>query len=198
VGQEYDRSVRDVLSLQDEIARAVADEIQVKLTLQERARLSRPRPVNPEALGDYLRGRSILAGNTGHLSKACEQKDNTLSRTFRAAIAYFKSAIDKDPAYAQAHTRDSPTPISTWGTRFGEAYSPKGSLSEARRGGHGMALKLDPSLPEAHFSLAQTLRDDWNWPEAEKEYKLALHAQSQLRWSPFGVRAIRSGFGTKR
>jgi Tfp pilus assembly protein PilF len=36
------------------------------------------------------------------------------------------------------------------------------------------ALKLDPSLPEAHFSLAQTLQHDWNWPEAEKEYKLAL------------------------
>ena len=52
------------------------------------------------------------------------------------------------------------------------------------------ALKLDPSLPEAHFSLAQTLQYDWNWPEAEKEYQLALklnpnYAEAHLEYGRF-------------
>ena len=54
--QEYDRSIRDALSLQGEIARAVTDEIQVKLTPEERTRLLVSRSVNPEAQDNYLRG----------------------------------------------------------------------------------------------------------------------------------------------
>jgi len=195
--QEYDRSVRDVLSLQDEIARAVADEIQVKLTLQERARLSRPRPVNPEALGDYLRGRSILAGKTGHLSKVASKGQYT-ERDVQTAIAYFKLAIDKDPTYAQPYAglADAYIDLGLPGLR---AYSSKGTLSEARTAAT-MALKLDSSLPEAHFSLAQTLRDDWNWHEAEKEYKLALtlnpnYVQARLEYGRFVQALGRNGEG---
>jgi TolB-like protein len=54
--QEYDRSIRDALSLQGEIACAITDEIQVKLTPEERIRLASARPVNPQAQEDYLRG----------------------------------------------------------------------------------------------------------------------------------------------
>src|SRR6266446_1996777 len=55
--QSYERAVKDVLALQDEVARDVANEIKVKLTPQEQARLTRARPVNPEAHELYLRGR---------------------------------------------------------------------------------------------------------------------------------------------
>ena len=170
----YDRSVRDILSLQDEIARTVIDEIQVKLTPQERARLSSPRPVNPEAYAAYLRGRTVLAGGLGSLSKlAGKRQYQYTDQDVQTAIVYFKSAIDKDPAYAQAYAGLADAYIHLGNPVWG-SHSPKETLSDAKEAAT-TALKLDPSLPEAHFSLAQTLQYDWNWPEAEKEYKLALH-----------------------
>jgi len=169
--QEYDRGARDVLSVEDEIARAVANEIQVKLTSQERARLSRARPVNPEAFADYLRGRSVLAGGLGRLSKLASKRQYT-DQDVQTAIAYFKSAIHKDPAYAQAYAGLADADIHLGNPVWG-GHSPKETLSDAKEAAT-TALNLDPFLPEAHFSLAQTLEYDWNWPEAEKEYNLAL------------------------
>jgi TolB-like protein/DNA-binding winged helix-turn-helix (wHTH) protein len=169
--QEYDRGVRDVLRLQDEIARAVADEVQVKLSSQERAQLSRVRSVNPEAYADYLHGRSVLAGDVAHLSKLASKRQFT-EQDVQTAIAYFKSAIDKDPAYAQAYAGLADAHILS-GNPLSGGYTAKDILTDAKEAAN-TALKLDPSLPEAHFSLAQTLEYDWNWPEAEKEYKLAL------------------------
>jgi len=87
--QEYDRSLRDALSLQGEIARAVADEIQVKLTPEERTRLTVSRSVNPEAQDDYLRGL-YFASNITELGA-------------QTAIVHFKSAVEKDPTYAPAY-----------------------------------------------------------------------------------------------
>jgi tetratricopeptide (TPR) repeat protein len=167
----YDRSVRDILSLQDEIARAVIDEIQVKLTAQEHARISSPGPVNPEAYAAYLRGRSVLAGGLGSLSRLASKRQYT-EQDVQTAIAYFKSAIDKDPAYAPAYAGLADAHIHL-GTPVWGGQSPKETLSDAKEAAT-TALKLDPSLPEAHFSLAQTLQYDWNWPEAEREYNLAL------------------------
>jgi TolB-like protein/DNA-binding winged helix-turn-helix (wHTH) protein/Tfp pilus assembly protein PilF len=169
----YDRNIRDILSLQDEIARTVIDEIQVKMTSQERARLSIPRPVNPEAYAAYLRGRTVLAGGLGNLSKlAGKRQYQYTDQDVQTAIAYFKSAVDKDPVYAQAYAGLADAYIHLGNPVWG-GHSPKATLSDAKEAAT-TALKLDPSLPEAHFSLAQTLQYDWNWSEAEKEYNLAL------------------------
>ena len=168
----YDRNVRDILSLQDEIARTVIDEIQVKLTPQDRAQWSRARSVNPEAYADYLRGRSVLASGLASLSKLASKSQYT-EQDVQTAIAYFKSAIDKDPAYAQAYAGLADAHILLGNPGWIGGHSPKETLFDAKEAAT-TALKLDPSLPEAHFSLAQTLQYDWNWPEAEKEYKLAL------------------------
>jgi TolB-like protein/tetratricopeptide (TPR) repeat protein len=167
----YDRSVRDILDLQNEIARTVADEIQVKLTPQEDARLASVRAIDPEAHDEYLRGRSVLAGGLGHLSKLASKRQYT-EQDIQTAIAYFKSAINKDPDYAQAYAGLADAYIH-WANPSWGGGSPKKSLPDAKEAAT-TALKLDPSLPEGHFSLAQTLQYDWNWAEAEKEYKLAL------------------------
>jgi tetratricopeptide (TPR) repeat protein len=73
------------------------------------------------------------------------------------------------------HTRGSPMPILSWGilVRTEEVIPPQRTLSDAKEAAT-TALKLDPSLPEAHVSLAQTLQYDWKWPQAEREYQLAL------------------------
>src|ERR1019366_2580937 len=55
--KSYERDVSDVLALQSEVARAIAEEVRAKLTPQERARLARARPVNPAAHEAYLKGR---------------------------------------------------------------------------------------------------------------------------------------------
>ena len=88
--KQYDRSIRDVLTLQDEIARTAADEIQAKLTPEERTRLAVGHPVDPEAQDNYLRGL--------YFSRKFSEQD------FQRAISLFKAAIAKDPTYAPAYT----------------------------------------------------------------------------------------------
>ncbi len=169
--QEYDRSLHDVLSLQGEIALAVMDEIRTKLSPEVRTRFSNARGVNPEAYADYLRGRSVLTGGPGHYSNLATKKHYT-EQDIETAIAYFRHAIEKDPAYAEAYAGLADAYIHLGNPGWG-GHSSKETLSDAKEAAT-TALKLDPALPEAHFSLAQTLQYDWNWPEAAKEYKLAL------------------------
>src|SRR4029077_3507297 len=80
--------------------------------------------------------------------------------------------IKKDPAYALAYAGLADAYIELGNPQWG-GESPKETLSNAKAAAT-KALELDPSLAEAHFSLAQTLEYDWNWSEAEKEYRLAL------------------------
>src|SRR4029077_21077404 len=88
--QEYERSIRDALSLQSEIARAVTDEIQVKLTPEERTRLAASRSVNPEAQDNYLRGLYF----TNQFLEAY---------SLPKAIVNFKKAVEKDPTFAPGY-----------------------------------------------------------------------------------------------
>ena len=169
--ESYESELGDILTVEGQVAQAVAGEIQIKLTPEERKILGDARPVNPEAHDEYLRGRSVLAGGLGHMSKLASKRQYT-EQDIQTAIAYFKSAIDKDPAYAQAYAGLADAYIH-WANPSWGGGSPKKSLPDAKEAAT-TALKLDPSLPEGHFSLAQTLQYDWNWAEAEKEYKLAL------------------------
>src|SRR5262250_1226429 len=164
--KQYDRDIHDVLEVQDEIARTVADEIRVKLTPEERTRLTTAHSVSPEAHDDYLRGRYILGLAVTHHT-AVDKRQYTDQDTLEA-IGHFKHAIEKDPAYAMAYAGLADAYI-----LLGRGHSPKETLSDAKEAAT-KALELDPSLAEAHFSLAQTLEYDWNWSEAEKEFKLAL------------------------
>jgi TolB-like protein/DNA-binding winged helix-turn-helix (wHTH) protein len=184
----YDRSVRDILGLQDEIARTVTDEIQVKLTPQERASLASVRPVGPEAHDDYLRGRYILGMRIAHISRFTDKKDKYTDADILAAIGHFKHAIEIDPAYAMAYAGLAVAYIQL-GTPIWGHHSPKETLLDAKEAA-SKALDLDPSLPEGHFALALALQYDWNWSEAEKEFKLALklnpnYADAHLEYGRF-------------
>jgi len=189
---EYDRTIRDVLSLQGEIARKVTDEIRTKLTPEEVTRLSSAPPVNPVAHDDYLRGRYLL-GLAVVANNSTIDKSQYSELDVQSAIGYFKHAIDNDSTYALAYAGLADAYIllghPVWG-----GHSPKETLSDAKAAAR-RALELDPSLAEAHFSLAQTLQYDWNWSEAEKEYRLALKfnpndADAHLQYGRF-VQALR-------
>jgi len=182
---QYDRNINDVLPLQDEIARTVTDEIRVKLTPEERIRLTTAHSVSPEAHDDYLRGRYILGLALTHHTAADKRQYTDLD--ILAAIAHFKHAIEKDPAYAIAYAGLADAYILLGNPLSG--HSPKETLSDAKEAAT-KALDLDPSLAEAHFALAQTLEYDWNWSEAEKEFKLALklnpnYADTHLEYGRF-------------
>ena len=156
--REYKGDMQDVLGLRNEIARAVADEIHVKLTPQERAGFTKSPAADPRAQDDYLHGRYFLNRQT--------------ERDLETAINYYKSAIAKDSGYALPHAglAEAYTALANPWT---PGHSPRETLglakSEALR-----ALQLDPSLTEAHVELGWCLLQDWNWQEAEKEARLAI------------------------
>jgi TolB-like protein/DNA-binding winged helix-turn-helix (wHTH) protein len=184
---EYSRGIRDVMALEDDIARAISDEVQVRLTPEERTRLTSAHVLNSEAHDDYLRGRYLLELALVHLSKVTDKRQYTELDILKA-VGHFKQAIKKDPAYALAYAGLADAYIELGNPQWG-GDSPKETLSDAKAAAT-KALELDPSLAEAHFSLAQTLEYDWNWSEAEKEYSLALklnpnYADAHLEYGRF-------------
>ena len=157
--QEYDRSIRDVLSLQGEIARAITDEIQVKLTPEEQTRLAISRPVNPEAQDNYLRG--LYFG-----SKYTELGLQT-------AIAHFKRAIEEDPTFAPAYAELAMAYFWLGNPEQG-GPSAKETMPQAKAA-VAKALQLDPSLARAHLAFGLILLNPgWNWSGAENQYRIAL------------------------
>lgn len=157
--QEYDRNIRDALSLQGEIARAVTDEIQVKLTPEERNRLAVSRSVDPEAQDNYLRGFYFASKGT--------------ELGLQTAIEHFKAAIEKDPTFAPAYAELAMTYY--WlGNSDQGGPSAKETIPQAKAA-VTRALQLDPFLARAHLALGLILlTSEWNWSGAEGEYRLAL------------------------
>ncbi len=153
----YDRELRDVLELQSEVAQSIARQIEVTVTGQERSRLVAVREVSPEVYESYLKGRFALNKNT--------------PVGIKEAIAHFENAINREATFAPAFAGLAAA-YSDLGTVFIGAspleVRPKG-LAAARK-----ALELDPELVEARVLLADALQDDWQWAEAEAEYKQAI------------------------
>ncbi|MGH9861972.1 MAG: protein kinase domain-containing protein [Candidatus Acidiferrales bacterium] len=151
----YERSVSDVLSLQSEVARAIAQSIHVKLTSQEEARLARARPVNPEAYEAYLKGRYYW---------------DKRGESLKDAQRYFELAIEKDPTYAPAYAGLADTYALSPTYRF---LSPNQAMPKAIAAAR-QALELDDSLAEAHASLAHIDFTYLEPADAEAEFKRAL------------------------
>jgi TolB-like protein/Tfp pilus assembly protein PilF len=155
--ESYERDFQDVLSLQSEIARQVAEEVRVTLTPQERARIGSSPRVNPEAHEQYLMGRF-------HWNKRSEA-------SVRKALDHFQRAIAIDPTSAPGHAG------------VGDCYAilgyyswlaPSDAYGKARAAAL-KALSLDDSLAEPHTTLAIVKRDfEWDWAGAEEEFQLAL------------------------
>ncbi|MDT8067667.1 MAG: winged helix-turn-helix domain-containing protein [Terriglobia bacterium] len=165
----YDRELRDVLALQDEVARAIASQIRVTITPEEDARLTRPRHVEPAAQELYLRGLYL--------------QSRTTEQALRASIENFKQAIAIDPAYALAHIALARS--FSWLSLDVVAAIPPIEAEKTIRPAVMRGLELDPNLPEAHQMLGWTrLICDWDWKGAEEAYRqaLALNPNYPLGW----------------
>jgi len=163
--QSYDRNLKDVLGLQEDVARAVASEVRVTLTPDEQARLATAQAVNPKAHDDYLEGSYLDKGTSSQQRKALE---------------YFEDAIRIDPNYAAAYAGLADY---YWSN---QELPPGGRMPKAKEYAQ-RALGLDPNSADAHIALgAIHFFADWDWPAAEKEFKRAIEL------SPSDVEAHRT------
>jgi TolB-like protein/DNA-binding winged helix-turn-helix (wHTH) protein/tetratricopeptide (TPR) repeat protein len=157
--QSYEGDVRDTLTVQNRVARAIAEQIRVTLNRQEQATLEKSKTVNPEAYEAYLKGRYFWNKRTGD--------------GLRTAIEYFSRAIKTDPAYAEAYSGLADSYAVSGDLKYG-VLSPQDAFPKARAAAT-KALALDDSLGEAHASLAFALDlYGWDWDAAETEYRQAI------------------------
>jgi serine/threonine protein kinase/Tfp pilus assembly protein PilF len=153
----FERPLGDILPLQDDLARAIADRIRATMTPSEKERLTNARTVNPIAHDAYLKGRFYL--------------NRAEPEAFSRAILLFKEAIEHDPndagsyaALAECYANMGTFQILT----ANEAYP------EAKK--HALtALRLDPHSGDAHVSLGIVAsQHEWNWKSAENEFRRAI------------------------
>jgi TolB-like protein len=155
--EHFDRHVQDTLAVQDDVARAVGREIQIRLTQQQQADLARHRAIDPVAHESYLKGRYFWNKRT--------------ELGFRKAIEYFQLAIARDPANAEAYAglADAYLLLSGYGFESQPEALPKAKAAALK------AIEIDSRLAEAHATLGLiALQHDWDWPAAQKHFERAL------------------------
>jgi TolB-like protein/DNA-binding winged helix-turn-helix (wHTH) protein/Tfp pilus assembly protein PilF len=155
--QDYDYPAKDVLTVEDEVAKVVAREIRVRLTSQQQEDLARSRPVNPEAFDAYLQGYHFFQGNT----------DNDADM----AAKYFERATQLDPSYALAWAYLSRA--RNW--QANEGLLPMEEGRRLARQAVERALSLNPNLAAAHFQMGRIKQQaDYDWAGANASYQRAV------------------------
>ncbi len=155
--ERYDRELKDVFEVQDEIARSISQALRIKLSPQEEKAIARKQTDNPQAYDYYLRGRQFF-----HQFRR---------KGFDFAREMFARAIVIDPQYARAYAGVADC------CSFLYMYwdSSEDNLNEADAASR-KALELAPDLAEAHAAsgLASALRKDFDKAQAEFESAIKL------------------------
>jgi eukaryotic-like serine/threonine-protein kinase len=156
-GEQYERKMSELLTTQREIAGEITNKLQLKLSGEGEQKLAKKYTDSNEAYQLYLKGLFHFANRT----KEDVQK----------AIAYFQQATGLDPNFALAYVGIS----QSYSMMPSYSYlSPKEAFPQAKAAAQ-KALEIDPSLADAHAALATTFAAyDWNWAEAEREFKRAI------------------------
>ncbi|MEO5588030.1 MAG: protein kinase [Gemmatimonadaceae bacterium] len=154
----YERSNRQVLALQADLVRALAAEVKLAVRPGAEARVAAARAVNPEAYEAYLKGRYEWSKRT--------------PASLQLAIAHFTKSIELDPTFAPAHAG-----IADCYNQFGTVLVGTGSPRVFRPLAAAEAIKalqLDPYSAEGHAALGYVRHYDWEWDEAEREFRRAI------------------------
>ena len=158
--RQYDRELKDLLVLQSEVAKDIANEIQLTLGEHKTVIATAQPSLTPqqyEAYDLYLKGRYFWNKRT--------------PEGFQQATEYFQQAIGKGPNYARAYAglADTFGLMSTWSQVRSNEFMPKARAAAEK------ALELDESLAEAHTSLALVAETyDYDWQTAEREFRRAI------------------------
>jgi TolB-like protein len=157
----YQRSLRNILQLQGEVARDIAKKVSVQLTPEENRTLGKSLEVDARAYELYLKGRF-------HWYRF-EEGDLEL------ALSYFEQAIEQDPDYALAYVGFA----DALATPAHIGMMPTQHVFPAAKGYVKRALELDPDLAEAHDFLARIhFSYDWNWDAADREFRNSIKLNS--------------------
>jgi tetratricopeptide (TPR) repeat protein len=155
--QTYNKTMTNLVALQNDIARDVADKLKVKLSGADEQKLAKRYTENVEAYQFYLKGRF-------HLLK-------TTRSEFQTSISYFEQAIAIDPSYARAYAglADAYRSLAVAGEMPSMEVMPKAKAAAQK------AIEIDDTLAEAHTALGFIIFwYDWDWNAAENQYKRAL------------------------
>jgi TolB-like protein/DNA-binding winged helix-turn-helix (wHTH) protein/Tfp pilus assembly protein PilF len=164
----YDREAGGLLALQNELGRAIAQQVQVKLAPPNGVRSANKYVPNPDAYELYLKGRFYLN-----------------QRTFAAidkSTDYFQRSIEKDPGFALGYAGLADSYLAN-AIRSPQDFYPKAKAAASR------ALDLDEDLAEAHAALGAEKADfEYDWPGAEQEFKRATalnpnYAEGHFRYA---------------
>ena len=156
-GGQFNRSAEDVLALQDDLSREIAEKLRLKLTGEQKQRLARRNTEDAEAYRFYLKGRYYW--------------NKRSPEGIQKAASYFQQAIDKDPAYALAYAGLADTYVYL---SFFNMVAPREAMPRAKAAA-AKALEIDDHLAEAHVSLGYiSYTYDWDWPAAGKHFDQAL------------------------
>ena len=171
--KSFERSSRDVLALQDELASAIAREIHVQLTPAEQSRLSQAKSVNPEAYDAYLKGRYYF--------------NRPSDENLKMAIARFEEAIRLDPSFAPAHSGLSDAYL--W-AGYNEGFLTATEARPKAKAAAEKAIQLDDQAAEGHASLATfKIFYEYDWAGSEREYRraFALNPNYAFAHDQFGL-----------
>jgi len=176
--ESYERGLRDLVALQDEVSRSIAAQVQREIAPPSPQRLAASAAASPQAREDYLKGRYFwnLRSEAG----------------YRKAIEYFQAAIAEDPQYAEAYAglADAYALLGSLpGTNIRDTAMPKAKEMAL------IALKLDDTLADAHTSLAFVeMHYEWKFREAEQEFRRAIaldpNYSTAHQWYAFDLAAL--------
>jgi eukaryotic-like serine/threonine-protein kinase len=176
--KSYERGLTDILGLQSEVAHAIADEIRIQVTPDERARLRSKGAVNPAAHVAYLQGSFLWNRFTGD--------------SVKEAIRRFEEALASDPNYAAAYAGLADSYIMLANHHI---LPPREGYSLGRKAAE-RGLSLDESLAELHTSLGWIHRlFDWDWPAAERECLRAIQINPGYAFGRSRYALLLSGMG---
>jgi len=157
-GEQYNRNPADILAVQEEISQEISAKLRLKLSGEQKQRLTKRHTGSAEAYQTYLKGRYYWNKRT--------------HEGIRKGIEYFTEAIKLDPNYALAYAGIADS-YALLGAIEYSALPPHEAMQKAREAAL-RALAIDDTLAEAHASLAYVRIYDWNWTEAEKEYRRSI------------------------
>ena len=180
-GSQYTRKVADMLAIQEQISREISEKLQLRLSGEQKQRMTRHATEDTEAYQMYLQGRYYWNKRT--------------LEGVQQSIDFFQQAIQKDPKYALAYAgqADAYALLGDLNVLPAREVTPKVKAARAAR-----RWSLTTRLAEAHTSLAFAKFREWDWAGAEKEFKRAIELNAELSDRTRLVRRIPDGIGTLR
>jgi TolB-like protein/DNA-binding winged helix-turn-helix (wHTH) protein/Tfp pilus assembly protein PilF len=155
--QTYESTINDILDIQSQISRSIADDVRLDLSPEEKERLASVPTVDPEAHDLYLKASYQFAQQTPD--------------SLRQSVSLYRAAVAKDPKFAMAYVGIAQAEASL--TQITAAAPDEAIRGE--RDALAKALAINPHLGDAHGLLASlAYYRDWDWPRAEQEFKAAL------------------------